>query len=162
MVSDGWNELPVWSCLLLLASACVGSGVGVPWEEPDPDVAPTDFPEIQTMIFDPMCTPQCHSGGAAPKGLSLEWGRSLRALVNVPSVEAPDMLRVSPAHPEESYLVVKIDTSDPRRVGNRMPKNGPPYLSYVQVRAIERWIAAGATDDWVDNGAMEEDSGGGS
>ena len=31
-----------------------------------------------------------------------------------------------------------------------MPRVGPP-LSNAQIRAIERWIRAGATEDWVDS-----------
>jgi len=135
---------------LVVVGACVGSGVGVPNDEPDPEAVPRSFSDIQTMIFDSMCAAQCHRGGAAPKGLSLEPQRSIRNLVGVASVEAPDLMRVAPGRPEDSYLVVKLVPSDARRVGSRMPRTGPPFASSKQIRAVQRWISAGATEDWVD------------
>lgn len=125
--------------------------MGVPNEEPDPGAVPETFQDIQTMIFDPMCAAQCHTGGAAPKGLTLEAGRSVRSLVGVPSVEVPDLVRVAPGQPEDSYLIVKVEPSHPRRIGARMPRTGPPFLSTVQIGALKRWIRAGALEDWVDD-----------
>jgi len=74
----------------------------------------------------------------------------------VSSVEVPSLFRVSPGNAEASYLIVKLSSIDPRRVGSRMPRTGPPYLSSRQIRAIKRWIRAGARQDWVD---MGEDAG---
>jgi len=145
------------ACLLaLLAPAligCVGSGVGVPY--PDPDEvggAATTFEEIQTNIFDARCAPACHSGGGASRGLSLERGLSIRSLVEEPSNEVPELLRIAPGRSIDSYLIVKVLPSDGRRVGNRMPRNGPPFLSNAEIRGLRRWIDAGATEDWIDDG----------
>ena len=74
-----------------VAIGCVGSGVGVPWTEADPSATPATYAEIQTMVFDAMCV-QCHSGGSAPKGLVLDAQQSHRHLVDVPSVEVPEMM----------------------------------------------------------------------
>ncbi len=135
---------------ICLCNACVGNGVGVPNPEQDPTAVPKTYDEIQTMVFDPLCAAACHRGGAAPKGLSLEPNRSLRSLVGVYSSEVPELMRVAPGQAEESYLVVKIKSFDPRRVGGRMPRNGPPYVSSRQVTAIKRWINAGASEKWID------------
>jgi hypothetical protein len=48
-----------------------------------------------------------------------------------------------PGDPESSYLVHKVDG---RRgiVGNRMPNDGPPFLTDGQIQILERWIEIGA------------------
>ena len=38
-----------------------------------------------------------------------------------------------------------------------MPRNGPPWVSRAQIRALRRWITAGAKDDWVAGDGEEED-----
>ena len=147
--SRGIGRLLAIAIVAAMASAgCVGSGVGVPIVKEDPGAVPTTYAEIQSMLFDPLCAAQCHRGGAAPKGLSLEPSRSHRNLVGVSSTEAPALARVAPGRPDESYLVVKVVPSHPRRVGARMPRNGPPFFSSAQVRALRRWIEAGAREDW--------------
>lgn len=147
------------ACLLGVAGGCVGTGQGVPNDEPDPEAVPATYDEIQSMIFDSMCAAQCHRGGAAPKGLSLEPQRSYRNLVGVESVEVPALLRVAPGNAEDSYLIVKLSSADPRRVGSRMPRTGPPYVSNRQIRAIKRWIRDGAREDWVDMGEVDAGAG---
>ena len=139
------------ACLTLacLTPGCVESGVGVPIPESDPGVEPKTYAEIQTMIFEPMCALSCHRAGAAPKGLSLQANVAHKHLVNVAASEAPHLMRVAPGLPEQSYLVIKVVSSDPRRKGARMPRNGPPWVSRAQIRALRRWITAGAKDDWV-------------
>jgi len=134
----------------VIATSCVGSGIGVPDAGTVSGEIPESFDEIQASIFGPACAAPCHKGGSAPKGLSLEDGRALPALVGVPSSEVPELLRVAPGRPTESYLLAKLVPRDARRVGGRMPRNGPPYLSDAQVRALSRWIRAGATADWHD------------
>ena len=135
--------------LLSLAPGCVESGLDVPIPESDPGVEPSSFAEIQTMIFEPMCALSCHRSGAAPKGLSLQANTAHKHLVNVAAAEAPGLMRVAPGLPDQSYLVIKVASSDPRRKGARMPRNGPPWVSRAQIRALRRWITAGAKDDWV-------------
>lgn len=100
---------------------------------------------IQQHVFGAICAVQCHLGAAAPKGLQLDSSPNAHAnLVGIPSVEMPDLLRVKPGDPAQSYLVVKIVPSDARRSGERMPRNGPPYLADEQIEAIRQWIARGA------------------
>ena len=133
----------------LAVSACVGSGEGVPLPVADSGAVPKTYEELVTMLFEPSCVQQCHVGGAAPKGLSLEPHALINGLVGVPSVEVPSMLRVAPGQPQESYLVTKLVVTDPRRGGSRMPRNGPPFFTNQQILAVKQWIAAGATTDWV-------------
>lgn len=145
-----------------LAAACVGNGHGLDKDGrplvPDAaasdaptgdvmaadDAAPGSFAWIQTNVFDAICAVTCHVGAAAPKGLQLDAANAYALLVGVPSDEVPTLNRVSPGAPDDSYIIVKISATDTRRVGERMPRNGPPYLSDMQIQAIRDWIAAGA------------------
>jgi hypothetical protein len=99
-----------------------------------------DFTTIQDTIFTPRCT-VCHAGAQAPLGLRLEAGSSYAMLVEVPSVEAPGLLRVAPGDPDNSYLVHKIEGT--AAVGGLMPLGGPP-LDAGDIALIRQWIAAGA------------------
>ncbi len=150
------NAASLLASLCLLGGACVENGVGVPVLESDPGVEPKTYDEIQAMIFDPMCAASCHRAGVAPKGLSLQRNHAIKMLVGVPSAELPHLMRVAPGLPGQSYLVIKVDRSDSRRKGALMPRNGPPWVSRPQVRALKRWIKAGAKADWV-AGDEEED-----
>jgi len=58
------------------------------------------------------------------------------------------MLRAAPGKPDDSDLSVKLAAAEPRRVGARMPRTGPPFLTGAQLSALRKWIAAGATTDW--------------
>lgn len=68
-------------------------------------------------------------------------------------------MRVEPGWPEDSYLIVKIASTDPRRVGSRMPRTGPPFVSGRQVQAVKRWIRDGAAEDWIDLDDVDADGG---
>jgi len=129
----------------------VGSGIGLPDAPGNTGEIPKTYEEIQQVVFEPLCASQCHRGGAAPKGLSLESNRAHANLVGVPSVEVPGLLRVAPGSPEDSYLIVKLAPFDSRRVGARMPRNGPPFITNAQLGALRRWIRAGAAADWIDS-----------
>jgi hypothetical protein len=48
-----------------------------------------------------------------------------------------------PSDPENSYLIHKVE-GRAGIVGNRMPNNGPPYLSAGQILILKRWIEIGA------------------
>lgn len=138
--------------LLLLLSACAGNGEGLdePDEEPSipppsvppPQEAPT-FSDIQTMIFIPICV--CHVGAAAPLGLVLDTAATIDMLVNIPSAEVPDLFRVEPGNPDDSYLVRKLQ-GGPDIVGSQMPLGGPP-LDQDMIDMVREWILAGALDN---------------
>jgi hypothetical protein len=125
-------------------NGCAGNGDGLDQngrpqgEEPPPLVA--DFQSIQDNVLTPICT-TCHAGGAAPLGLRLDEGASYAMLVNAPSVEVPDVLRVNPGNPDESYLIQKLEGS--AAVGDQMPLGGPP-LPAETIAVIRQWIVEGA------------------
>ncbi|MDH3601684.1 MAG: hypothetical protein OEU26_18905 [Candidatus Tectomicrobia bacterium] len=134
-------------CVLLLLSACAGNGEGL--DEPDdetlippPQEAPA-FSDIQTMIFIPICV--CHVGAAAPLGLVLDTDDSINMLVNIPSARVPDLFRVEPGNPDDSYLVRKLE-GGPDIVGSQMPLGGPP-LAQDMIDRVREWIVAGALDN---------------
>ena len=118
---------------------------------PTPNLEPT-FASIQSEIFETTdsagrsaCT-NCHTNvGRNPSGgLNLTHDVAYDQLVNVPSRNKPGAIRVVPSDPESSYLVHKVSRPARESVGNRMPNNGPPYLTDGQIQILERWIEIGA------------------
>ena len=67
---------------------------------------------------------------------------SFNALVGVPSIEVPGLLRVEPSNPDDSYLVQKLEGT--AAVGARMPLGSPNPLNAALIADIRAWIAAGA------------------
>ena len=132
--------------LLAVTIACAGDGTGLDefgnplGEGGDQPLEPT-LTSIQARVFSPICT-QCHAGAAAPLGFSLEAGVSFGSTVNVPSVEAPELMRVLPGDPDASYIVWKIE-GRAGIVGGRMPL-GLPQLPAEEIDAIRTWIEDGA------------------
>ena len=117
---------------------------------PTPNLEPT-FASIQSQVFETTdsagraaCV-TCHTNvGRNPSGgLNLTHDVAYDQLVNVPSRNKPGAIRVVPNDPENSYLVHKVE-GQPGIFGNRMPNNGPPFLSAGQVLILRRWIEIGA------------------
>ncbi len=100
-----------------------------------------DFQSIQDHIFTPICT-KCHIGASAPQGLQLDQAHSYSLLVGVPSTEQPDVLRVAPGAPDNSYIVRKLQGTAGIS-GEQMPLGGP-YLPQSTIDVIRQWISAGA------------------
>ena len=101
--------------------------------------------DMVAAIFERRCGgAACHIGEDSPAhGLDLGADAARDDLVGVPSIEVPELLRVDPGRPDESYLHCKLVADCDERVGERMPVGGPP-LSESDIEAIRRWIAAGA------------------
>lgn len=102
---------------------------------------------VQKNIFSPVCAVYCHRGASAPKGLQLDAVNAYQRTVGMKSVEVPALTLIKPGDPMNSYLYLKVIPSDPRRVGERMPLNEPPYLPAEKLEAIRSWIARGAPRD---------------
>jgi hypothetical protein len=134
---------------VLCAKGCAGSGAGLD-ENGNPigsdgngiPVAfdPT-FSNIQNQVFTPICT-ECHAGPAAPQGLRLDATNSYGNLVDVPSVEVPQLLRVAPGEPGNSYLIRKLE-GGPGIAGAQMPLDRTPLPQPV-INSIRLWISQGA------------------
>ncbi len=143
-----------WTLLLvLLLAGCDASGLrfgadGGASVPADADAASSErydadgdrFAAIQDDIFTPNCAMKCHGGGGAPESLRLDAPNAFASLINVPSRENSEILRVRPGDPENSYLYMKLVPADARRVGGRCPPGGP-YLDATQIEAIRQWIA---------------------
>ena len=57
------------------------------------------------------------------------------------------MIRVVAGDPDDSYLIVKLLSDDPRNRDRRMPRDGPPFLADAEIAMVRSWIAAGAMDN---------------
>lgn len=120
---------------------------------PTPNLTPT-FSSIQRDIFEaadssgrPACA-SCHNpnGGAfRAVGLDMSTAGSYDSLVGVASRQKPELLRVAPGNPGNSYLLHKLEGRTDI-IGNRMPTRGP-FLSEGQLAIIRRWIELGARRD---------------
>lgn len=98
---------------------------------------------IQAVIFTPVCT-QCHFGSSPAGNLNLEEGNSYDNLVGVQREFDPE-IRVVAGDADSSFLIDKLEGNNlGGSRGDRMPLNGPPYLTQIQIDAIRQWINAGA------------------
>lgn len=134
-----------WSLLLLVLVAC-GERKNLPTA---PDGAPPDphatFSRVLREVFEPSCARfGCHAGQAPQAGLNLEPAAAYGNLVNRPSTQRPELLRVAPFDPQASYLVKKI-RGDPDIVGSPMPAEGS--LSPEARQLIVDWVRRGAPRD---------------
>ena len=103
------------------------------------------FSAIQSEIFNKSCALSgCHDSGSKQAGLNLSAGQAYSNLVNVPSSEKPNILRVKPNDAANSYLVMKIEGAAGIS-GSRMPIGGS--LSSEKIDAIKTWINNGAKND---------------
>lgn len=111
-----------------------------------PPIDPTaTFTRVQSEIFTPTCAAiGCHDAIGRQSGLLLTSGVAYQSIVNVPSVEMPQLARVTPGDPASSYLYRKVTGAG--ITGDRMPQGAPP-LSDSQLALIRDWIRRGAPND---------------
>ncbi len=140
----------VWAALLVAACAtgCAGNGKGLdqngqPASSGSSSSGPVtaDLQSIQENVFTPICS-KCHIGASAPEGLQLDAAHAYNFLVGIPSAEQPNLLRVKPGDPDNSYMVHKIEGL-PGIVGGQMPLMETP-LPQATIDAIRQWITNGA------------------
>lgn len=157
-----FRKLIIFSAIVtgnVILFSCTGDGVGLD-EFGDPidttslnidttnnDSAPSNSIEptldsIQENVFSAICAVKCHKLPRPKKNLILEEGQAYDNLVNVPSEERPQLMRVSPGDIDGSYITWKIEGRD-GIYGKRMPLNLPP-LSTEKIQAIRTWIENGA------------------
>jgi hypothetical protein len=109
-----------------------------------PEVSAT-FSEIQEQIFTPTCAVSgCHTGSNPPDGLNLSAGAAYSNIVNVASVQMPQLFRIEPGDPDNSYLVRKVEGTG--IVANRMPLGTDP-LPQELIDLIRQWVIEGAEDN---------------
>lgn len=107
--------------------------------EPTPEVT---LAQIQEEIFGAICA-ACHTGANAPRGLRLDSADNAYAyLVNQAADEAPELMRVNPGNPDDSYIIRKLEGATDI-VGAQMPLGGP-YLTQEQINKVRAWITNGA------------------
>jgi hypothetical protein len=133
--------------ILFLLCACgklkeLPTDPGVGTEPIDPTAT---FTRVQNEIFTPTCGAiGCHDTLGHQESQILTAGRSYANTVGVPSVEMPQLLRVAPNDPNNSYLYRKITGAG--ITGDRMPQGGP-YLTDAQTKLVRDWIRRGAPND---------------
>jgi len=103
------------------------------------------FTRVQNEIFTPTCAQLgCHDRLRRQESQQLSADVSYAQIVNHASVEMPQLNRVTPSDPTNSYLFRKITGAG--ITGDRMPQGGP-YLSDAQIKLIRDWIRRGAPND---------------
>ena len=142
--------------LMLLVGAAVFAGTAACDEAlsdltgPTPNLDAT-FTSIQRDILNasdssgrPACV-TCHNGNPFVPG-NFTGANAYTQLVGRASFQKPNLLRVNPGDPDNSYMVHKLE-GGPNIIGERMPRGGGPFLTSGQMLVIRRWIAQGAAND---------------
>ncbi|HVG24349.1 MAG TPA: hypothetical protein VND45_09370 [Thermoanaerobaculia bacterium] len=130
----------------LLLTACgelkTPTGPGGPG---DPIDQSATFTRVQNEIFTPTCAAiGCHDPLGQQSQLILSPNRAYAQTVNQASVEMPNVQRVRPNDPDNSYLYRKI--TGVNITGDRMPLNRGP-LSDAEIKLVRDWIRRGAPND---------------
>jgi len=139
---------------LLFATSCAGDGTGLPnGGNTDPcsavaDPASTLGCDVQPILTANCALSGCHAGGNPQLGMNLSEGSARQAIVNVPSVEVPTLMRIKPGLPDSSYLVHKIQGTQASvgGSGGQMPFGASP-LTQAQVDTIRSWVSVGALNN---------------
>lgn len=134
------------TAVLLLLAGCgelkTPTGLGGPGDPIDPTAT---FTRVQNEVFTPSCASLgCHDPLGQQSQMVLSAGRAYASTVGVASVEMPQLLRVAPGDPSNSYLYRKITGAG--ITGDRMPQGSPP-LPEDKIRLVRDWIRRGAPND---------------
>ncbi len=106
--------------------------------------APTLAKDVQP-IFDNSCV-KCHGDKHQKAKLNLSAATARKELVDVPSDEVPQIVRLKPGDPEHSYLWQKLEHTASK--GKGMPRVffWSTSLSDQELGVIRKWIEAGAPE----------------
>jgi hypothetical protein len=126
-----------------LGNVGVSAPVGVTVDNDGAAAEAMTLEEIQAQVFTPRCA-LCHTGGGTELPFTMNLSTieaSFDHLVSEPSEQVPELLRVRPNNPDDSYLIHKLEGT--QAVGDRMPQGGP-FLDQETIQGIRGWIAEGA------------------
>jgi hypothetical protein len=100
------------------------------------------FPEVLAII---QAECSCHRSPMPAGQLDMRDDMAYDSLVGVPSAQAPEVDRVSPGDPENSYLYLKLlgEQGSVGGGGTRMPQGGS-MLPDDQLDLVRYWILGGA------------------
>lgn len=137
-----WTPAVVLVAMLVVAIASVGFS-----QSAEPTVS---FSEDIVPMFVASCT-SCHTGEAARTGssnLNLSPEYAYGDLIRVMSNHVPEMARVMPGDPDNSYLVHKLQgtQSEVGGRGQQMPRGQDPWTA-EQIELVRTWIAEGAQNN---------------
>jgi hypothetical protein len=111
----------------------------------DPIDPTATLTRVQTEVFTPTCAViGCHDTLGRQENQILVAGQAYANIVNRPSTQMPQLMRIRPNDPAGSYLYRKVTGAGIN--GERMPQFGLP-LPDAQVRLIRDWIRRGAPND---------------
>jgi uncharacterized protein (TIGR03118 family) len=104
--------------------------------------------QLQTQVFSGCIG--CHNGsnppgGALPGSMDLRSGHTFTSLVSVASQEKPELMRVKPGDPANSYVIQKLEGAAGIQ-GSRMPFGGP-FLDQATIDMVKSWINDGAPNN---------------
>jgi hypothetical protein len=132
--------------LLLIISSCgkleSPTSAGGSTDPIDPTAT---FTRVKNEIFTPTCAQLgCHGTIGTQENLVLTPGVAYSNIVGVSSIEMPQLARVTPGDPNNSYLYRKVTGAG--ITGAQMP-NGLTPLNDAQLKLIRDWIRRGAPND---------------
>ena len=141
ILKSTYTTLSVFLCFfMLIMTSCEHSKIIAP-EQSEATLA-----KVQNDIFSPKCAVSgCHVPGTfAPIPLRTA-NESYTRLVGVASSQKPNLNRVTPNEPDDSYLIQKIRGASGIS-GGRMPLNSSA-LSSSEIDLIREWIENGAENN---------------
>ena len=139
-MSRVWAAVPLAVIFAAVVSGCSGSN-----DSPSsPSSGDRSFSSDVQPIFTANCSAATCHGLAESEGLRLTEGNAYGELVNVPSTQNPNIMRILPSRSDSSYLLMKVGPNPPQ--GDRMPRNAAP-LSSSNIATIADWVDEGAENN---------------
>jgi hypothetical protein len=105
--------------------------------------SPSFYFHIQPIFTQNCVANGCHNS-AAGGGLVLLQGPAYVNLVNIPSTQEPNRMRVLPGDAANSYMIIKIEGN--QTIGTRMPLGREP-LDQVLIQNLINWVNKGAMNN---------------